>query len=106
MPDSQVNTRKSLENQFENIVRARVNGTGYHFGPNAHKKLSALIRHGVAVLDSDNLLNDPEKIQEAEQNLERLISQMLVQQPGAGMLSQDHFRGAIISLCPGCWPFC
>jgi hypothetical protein len=77
------------------------------FAPDCKDLVEHLMEDAARRLESDGLLSDQDKLAIAEANIERFISEMILEarRLGYNELHEDTFAAAMSRLCP-LWPIC
>lgn len=98
-------TFKSVEKRLLATAKKAAGKLG--FASDCQQDVINLIRNGIQKIETDGLLDNEEKIKEAEANLVKFVTEMKIEAHKLGLaaLHENTFARAISKLCP-LWPFC
>ncbi|MET0072190.1 MAG: hypothetical protein ABW096_19305 [Candidatus Thiodiazotropha sp.] len=88
-------------------AKAQYRASDMGFAPDCKDLVENLVREAAHRLETDGLLSDDDQLAIAEANVERFISEMIIQARNRGYneLHEDTFAAAMNKLCP-LWPIC
>ncbi len=89
------------------IARAQLRAANYGFSSTCEQYIKQYIEQGIYELDSSGVLNDFDRINQAENNLDKFVDEMIEEAVARGddQLGENTFYAAKNRLCP-LWPFC
>jgi hypothetical protein len=88
-------------------AKAQYRAADIGFAPNCEYLVKQLIENAAQRIESEGLLSEPDQIAIAEANIERFISEMVLEarRSGYSELHEGTFEAAKKKLCP-LWPIC
>ena len=88
-------------------ARAQLRAADFGFAPGCENDVKNLTTNAANTLANEGYLSDPERLNIAEQNIERFIKEVIdeARRKGYDQLHEDTFAFARARLCP-LWPLC
>ena len=88
-------------------ARSQILASNMGFAPNCMDLVKHLMEDAARRIESDGLLSDQDQLLKAEANIERFISEMILEAKHRGYneLHEDTFANTMSKLCP-LWPIC
>jgi|GEM_PF-2509671 len=98
-------TEESLNARLANIAINRA--SQMEFSPGCKRSVFRSIEYGAHHIASKGLLADKAEIKKAEDNIDRFISEMILEaeRRGYGSMHEDIYKAIMTKLCP-IWPIC